>query len=77
MRRKNGLRPVWQVVLIDLLVAVLILGGWFLCKAAGIEIAARRFEKSMVASAAVTPAPEEPVTSPPAVTEPLSEEVLL
>ena len=65
MKNRNGLRPVWQIILIDLFLAVLILGGWWLCKKAGIEIAARRFEKTIVSTAPVTVAitPSLPVAS--------------
>ena len=66
MKNKNGLRPVWQIILIDLLLAVMILGGWWFSKKAGIEIAARRFEKTLVSP---SPATVE-TTSPPSVTLP-------
>ena len=74
MRKKSGLRPVWQIVLIDLLLAVLILGGWWLCKKAGIEIAARRFEKTLVSSPALsTPVQQVPAVDAPTVSDPVSE----
>ena len=66
MRRNNGLRPVWKLILTDLLIAVLILAGWWLSRVISLELTARRFEKNSAAVLETVPAESSaPVSTVP------------